>query len=130
MDRTQTGAQAGEIRGSLPAQMTAPDSPGGQYNRHRVRPLAQETTTGNDKTTAVRRQVPSPQTSGDKSTQTQSPSFSREPNLSNPQLPINVQAKHWLAPEQLLQLPPSTPTLEKDEALTDTLQEVGSLSLV
>ncbi len=127
MDKTQARAQTGEVRGNLPAQ-TTPDSPGSQYNRRRVRPLAEQA--GDDKTTAVRRQVPSQQASGDRSAETQIPVFAREPDLSSPQLPINVQAKHWLAPEQLLQLPPSTPTLEKDEALTDTLQEVGSLSLV
>ncbi|MCY4473054.1 MAG: hypothetical protein OXC07_09615 [Kistimonas sp.] len=56
------------------------------------------------------------------------PRLANFPDLGNPHLAINYPASDWIPLEKRIKLPVSTPTLEKDEALTGSLQEIGSLS--
>ncbi|MCY4471400.1 MAG: hypothetical protein OXC07_01070 [Kistimonas sp.] len=134
MNSIQAGAISREIDDRPQAHDRCPHPPVGHYKERSVEPLTQPADNRHDKEAAVcppaaLRQLPVP------GAQHKQPGeniklVARQPDISDPNLTVNSQTPNWLAPEQLVKAPPCTPTLEKDEALLDTLQQPHSLALV
>ncbi|MCY4473053.1 MAG: hypothetical protein OXC07_09610 [Kistimonas sp.] len=128
MNGIQTGAAAPGDHGSLDAYVMRPVSPTSQYGGRSVDPLTGQTasiqTADSIVPTSSRKWASSRDTVADQDL----PQLADFPDLANPHLAINYPAPDWTPLEKRIKLPLSTPTLEKDEALTSSLQEIGSLS--
>ncbi len=129
MNAIQTGAAARENPGSLHTCDTRPASPSCQYGKRSVHLQKGPPTTSAGAESQSARSSPrkraAPQ---DRVVDQGLPRLANFPDLGNPHLAINYPASDWIPLEKRIKLPVSTPTLEKDEALTGSLQEIGSLS--
>ncbi len=129
MHSIQTGTAAYESPAGLQAGGMRPASPTSHYGKRSLALLTGPATTsaGAQNTTPLSSQHQ--QTAPRDTVEHQEPKrFCSLPDLGSPHLNINSPIPNWTPPQELTERPTSTPTLEKDEALTGSLQEIESLS--
>ncbi|MCY4471603.1 MAG: hypothetical protein OXC07_02115 [Kistimonas sp.] len=131
MNGIQTGTAIPEHHGSLDACVMRPVSPTSQYGGRGVDPLADPVTTSRPMADSIVPSSPHERTAPQDTGENQDPKrFCSLPDLGNPHLKINYPASDWTPPQLRVQLPPSSPILEKDEALTGSLHKPESLSAI
>ena len=131
MNAIQTGAAARENPGSLHTCDTRPASPSCQDGKRSVALLTGPATTGTRAKNTRALSSPHKQAASQATVENQDlKRLSSLPDLGSPHLAINYPIPNWRPPEKLIERPVSSPTLEKDEALTGSLHQIESLSQI